>query len=598
MSDRTHLDEVISRLAAAYHKQLLVPFIGAGMSVPTLKAWKDFVEAIAKEAGTWRAGDKAHLTERSHAALIKLRRGRAASIRKSLLNALKVGESGELGVTAQTGALAQLRWPLVISTNYDDLFVRAAQGAWPCKEGDRAIDVVGRSRVDCGRVLASLSEPARPMLWAIHGFLGKVKGLTDAEEERLANEAVVGYEEYRRVLHQDPHFRRAFAEVLRSRSILFLGCGIGDPDIISFLDETLALVGPSSRQHFAVIFRNEEDHEAKAALLKTRLHVEPVLLGSYEELTPEFLRPLAQRARANRPAASRWAYDVTGVGEVADAVARRDVEVWRGSFPDSLPDTDALLVSAGYGTGPEHAGRYPLYFSEGIRKRLRKEGGLNFDGPLDGRMGAAGEVLELGRTKNGGGSIWAAVARGNRHEGPPNATDARDARVIPSVVAKALLLAREKRVRRLHCQLLAAGTSSPFLPRVSLAQMLKGFAATARTTAGALPRMVIHVVDEELLADIASGRMDLSECLDDRMVRCWVEVGDSDGPRRHQEYRSTSARLSEIAEEQHVTGSDWHFTVEPSPARVRPSAEPVAQALKSTLDEIGVLPGSTLRFFR
>ena len=157
-------------------------------------------------------------------------------------------------ITPQTKALARLYWPLVLTTNYDDLLYRAVyeprHSGWAVR---------GRSWSDCDWVVAGLTGPATRTLWALQGFLpypGGPFGAAFAPEEAAALEAelaaqmVVGHEEYRRVTHREPWFRRAFAEVFRSRSFLFLGSGLAENYLLELFGEALEMTGMSPYPHY------------------------------------------------------------------------------------------------------------------------------------------------------------------------------------------------------------------------------------------------------------------------------------------------------------------------------------------------------------
>jgi hypothetical protein len=48
--------DALPRLTAAYHRGLLVPFLGAGMSRETCPGWNALVEALAKDDGVSTVG--------------------------------------------------------------------------------------------------------------------------------------------------------------------------------------------------------------------------------------------------------------------------------------------------------------------------------------------------------------------------------------------------------------------------------------------------------------------------------------------------------------------------------------------------------------
>ena len=80
-----------------------------------------------------------------------------------------------------------------------------------------------------------------------------------ADNSSLRQQLVVGHEEYRRVTYRDLHFCRAFAEMFRQRSLLFLGAGIQETYLQELFGEVLEYYGPSTRPHYAFIQKGEID---------------------------------------------------------------------------------------------------------------------------------------------------------------------------------------------------------------------------------------------------------------------------------------------------------------------------------------------------
>ena len=80
---------------------------------------------------------------------------------------------------------------------------------------------------------------------------------------------VVGHEEYRRVTHREPWFRRAFAEVFRARSFLFLGAGLSENYLLELFGEVLEMTGMSPYPHYAFVNEGEVDPD----FLRSRLNI-------------------------------------------------------------------------------------------------------------------------------------------------------------------------------------------------------------------------------------------------------------------------------------------------------------------------------------
>jgi SIR2-like domain len=207
-----------SRLQFAYDAGRLVPFLGSGMSFPACRLWKGLIEQLEVAAGfsssspTTDHPSPGELTRRANRAVQQLRISQSADkFADSLREALHLVST----VPLTTASLAKTFWPLVMTTNYDDLFWTAF-----IREQGTSQKVLGRSVSDCHAILSSLRTPSEPILWAVQGFLGHICScpLPRNRMNELAKEVVVGHQEYRKVTFNSPHFRRAFAEVFRSRS--------------------------------------------------------------------------------------------------------------------------------------------------------------------------------------------------------------------------------------------------------------------------------------------------------------------------------------------------------------------------------------------
>lgn len=584
-------EHFLPQLVSAYRRQTLVPFLGAGMSVPSFRLWQEFVAELERIAQVGTTGGAFPL-ERSHRALQALRRGGQHSLSDALRSAMRSSSADE--VTKQTEALAEMQWPLVLTTNYDDLYYRAASK--PGADGVAPADVriLGRGEADCRRVLGSLYQPGDRVLWALHGYIGNARPPAAEFDPHLSEEQlVVGHEEYRRVLHHEVHFRRAFAEVLRSRTILFLGCSLGDPDVLGLLDEVVALVGPGIHPHYAVLFACEESASDKERMLQDRLGVTPIVLPEYADLE-RFLRALVDDVRKAQPRQVRWSFDLSSPFGGRAAGAESHLEVARGGLPTTADRGQIVVVSAGVARYELRSdGAFPLYFSEPIRDLLR---GYGID-PWS-HHAVPGGVVPLPRPDGAPTPVVAAFARSPTDEDEHAPADARDARLIHETTLRVLKWASEHGRPVIHCQLLASGDGAPYAPRVALSQMLRAFGAWHRDRSNG-SRLIIHVMKEELLAELSAGRLDLLELLEPDTVRLWVEV--CEGGYRFDRlllFERYDTSISELANRFYVNGLDWAVRVIPHP-EIR-SAPPIRVALcqERTLDALGLLPGSTLRFER
>jgi hypothetical protein len=254
---------VLPRLVCAYEQGRLVPFVGAGLSFPACRLWQPFVDQLEKQAELESAVEDDRpdsLVMRANRAIGRLRALGPAVLAEKVRAAL-FNEKPEL--PPQTAALCRLCWPIVLTTNYDDCLFTALGAA----HQDIRMIIRGRKADHAQYVLNALYEPADPILWALQGYLGGP--FTKKPSDELATEIVVGHEEYRKVAHAEPHFRRAFAEVFRSRSMLFIGSGLREPYFREMFSEILEIYGPCKQPHYAFVKKGELDPQFMATRFQT-----------------------------------------------------------------------------------------------------------------------------------------------------------------------------------------------------------------------------------------------------------------------------------------------------------------------------------------
>lgn len=162
-------DEALPRLGAAYDQGVLVPFVGAGMSVDACPGWGDFITGLEKQAGIAPAAEDAAATDlvrRANLAVRVLKRDAQPAFIQAMRASLYRPRKA---IPGQTRTLARIWWPLVLTTNYDDHFVTAYE-QWHRDPRDR-LTVLGRSPQDAQQVLSSLSGTSGCLLWALQGHL-------------------------------------------------------------------------------------------------------------------------------------------------------------------------------------------------------------------------------------------------------------------------------------------------------------------------------------------------------------------------------------------------------------------------------------------
>ncbi|MFN0057399.1 MAG: SIR2 family NAD-dependent protein deacylase [Planctomycetota bacterium] len=584
-------DAVMPRLAAAYESGKLVPFIGAGMSIPACTDWNNFVYRLEKRAeptkrarSQRRAPPPADIIRRANRAVRLLKSQNRDTFIAAVRHALATEGAGEANsIPAQTRALARLWWPLVLTTNYDNCYVAAFRGRFNV----RRFNVLGRSPGDCQRVLHALNEPASSILWALQGFLDGPHRVRDfVAPPRLADQLVVGHDEYRRVTYRDMHFRRAFAEVFRSRSLLFLGSGIRENYLQELFGEVLEMYGPSSRPHYAIMPEGEAD--AEFLLARFQIVVIPYPKGKHA-VVAEQLNTLADGIERSSRRSTSW-----GWGRPLGSGARKwdsvpELEVARSQLPTSIARKECLIISAGGTVGG-------FFYSSSIRELLRRLGIREHLSP----------TRRLGRYVG-----WYP----RRHVFAVRARSDDDERGLEHIYRAALevLTYAAKRYQVAHMQLLAAGGSDDarevdaawrlrtFPERYSFVQIVRAYAEWRRRHPRAQFRLVLHVIAAPVHMEIASGRLQVLELLTCSDVRFWAEVHTADEEVERRLFQvAPTIEFDAIRRAMNLPKQGWTVEVSPAPnlLDLEEGVRDLAQLLRVSLQELGVVPGSLLLFRR
>src|SRR6185436_2290016 len=199
----------------------------------------------------------------------------------------------------------------------------------------------GRGVEDCQRVLNSLTVAGRTLLWALQGYLEETPCSPAPVKDtlRLQAQLVVGHEEYRRVTYRDIHFRRAFAEVFRHRSLLFLGAGIQESYLQELFGEVLELFGPTTRAHYAFLRKGEVDAEFMLARFQ-------IVVLEYENHArlPGALDELAEAVNRPRQTAVGWRWGGVQRGSEGGPSSPA-LEIVRGPLPAEPAEGECLAVS-------------------------------------------------------------------------------------------------------------------------------------------------------------------------------------------------------------------------------------------------------------
>lgn len=589
-------DAPFDALAAAYGKGLLTPFTGAGLSYPVCPLWVEFVEALERAAGVGggAGSDPMDMMRRASRAALTLRNQGADELGRQVRQVL-YEKARQLGGGLQTPpaatALAGLWWPLVLTTNYDSLFLSAWNHRWvyegrkvrgkpspdPLPDFAKMLPV-GRGRVDCQRILNSTRSPDNPLLWALQGFIPD-----DDKVHPLSKQLAIGHEEYRRQTHEAIHFRRAFAEIYRSRILLFLGSSLRESYLLDLFGEALELLGTIGHFHYALVPAGSVDSD----FLKRRLQILAIEYpcGTHDTSVPDFLRQLKQRIDGPRPHTTYWGVKLDAERTTRIEDAAPDIAVVRGAVRRPTEPGVTIAVGAGRSESGD-----PKVGTESLE--VIKSFGPEAEHAPRERIGET----HVYRVR--GYPIFVVTARDLLKSG----TRARDAREVAPAVGELMEnAATDEDCHRVDAMLFATGRGRTFPQHIALHEMVRGYCTWYATARRRIP-LRIYVRDLRLLGLLEAGRVDLAAMTaPSDILRFWIEtVADGDGYAPQLAAARCSTPLAALLEDYSISGDAWRVDLRPAPNKDhRPAtAFELARNPGTTLAEFGVLTGSTLIFER
>ncbi|HYH94706.1 SIR2 family protein [Hyalangium sp.] len=588
-------DDILPYLASAYRRGVLVPFIGSGMSVPTCTGWKAFILRLADEAGiavsanlkngqrkTLDSAELYRLADRAVRGLGTLSAtARANAYRRALIPSGKA--PGSCDIPEQTRTLARRHWPLVLSTNYDDLYPvsRWRQSSGGETAAAEAPEVLGRDVEDCHKVVRSLDRPSRPILWALQGFLGGQAALQDklvSDRRRrlvLEGQVVAGHQQYQNVINSQIHFRRAFAEVFHRRSLLFLGSGILEDYFVNLFGEISHHYGPSPHPHFA-LFPRMAKKTLDSQFLRTRLGITPVFYDDYGVL-PELLDRLANclsgsgdPPHAGAPATPvAWMHDELGFslsnGSRPPFGSARKVRLRYAPLPVPARDgSECAIVSVG-----RTVSNRPL--EGGQARTLLAEMGLKV-----GARGRGWKALDKAPSlvfRFGDEPLFGIAARLRNTTG--RTADHRDLGIISESVGAALRAASRAGFRRVHLGPVASGRYRlwhPFHPFVQTLTGVREFFASNPDTR--IDTLELHVMHPAVWSPVLAGRIPVAELLSSNVTKIWVDIRDPEGRSEILGVITRgSTKLGDIKKLCGLVPDRWSADILPRPSRLPPAVQ-------------------------
>jgi hypothetical protein len=571
MSGSTKFEDILPLLVSTYQQGRLVPFLGAGMSAPTLNLWGEFIRRLEVRAELHRHDTGLSPDARAQQACTIIRNKEG---RDGLLAAVKEAlASHPVIVPESTTSLAQIRWPLVISTNYDDLFFYACRCSRssesdPERSSEMNVQVLGRSSRDCKLVVSSLTGPFdRQYIWHIQGFLGgQFPGLEPENDipniEALRDQLVIGHSEYRRVTNRAPEFRRCFTEVFNTRSFLFLGSSLREDYFLNLFGEVLDLCGPSAVPHFAFTEKGQVDPGFLADQMNITVCEFPS--GEWQEI-PYWLDCLNKEIKKPKARSTGWSYAIQsstqagtclqiilgcapkrpGPGEAIGFVAGRDEKnhpVPPHHFADLASERHHIVP------GHEHVFYYPDRGLYAVTAHCRPND--DESAVRDALHDLLGSVIEMNSS-----------------------------------------------IATVHFEFSASGGTVP--PVYAFIEVVRAFGEWRAQEQNPPLRLILYIQSDVELC-LTSGRVDVHELLASRLIRFWVVVISCEmhEPVRRAMHCCSNTPVKEVLRDVGVPlDSHWSVSVCPSPRKKDSrgtTPKRTAHVQDLTIIEMGIAFGSVL----
>ncbi|WP_210340321.1 SIR2 family NAD-dependent protein deacylase [Microvirga splendida] len=510
-----------------------------------------------------------------------LRLKSAAERREILIAALRDTSSSTQGLPEQASSLVKGSWPLIITTNYDDILPVANErepGALPLR-------VLGRSAQDCAQVIRGLDVIQDLTVWYIQGHVAGVAASVRQpcpRLEALLDEVVIGHQQYQGVINSATAFRRAFSEVFRRRSLLFVGSGLAESYFVNLIAETLFALGPSPSVHYA-LFSRADLEKVDPEFLAVRLGITPVVYGDTHRELPGALSRIAV-SRDNPVAAqssgamlSRLSFEVPRGDHAGECQDRVEVTIRFAGLSAPRPHACVALsvgldriddrIEPGYG---QMAWRF---FIE--NRKLYDDPEAWFSVP----QAQSGRLFRLG-TEDSPHPVFLVGAREGRHS---ENSDERSLAAITEATREALAAIEEAGFEKVSMGVFSAGEGQEHDVAYCLIAQLSGVRTFLDSSSGSrmLHHIEICVFDGRIWAPVIEGRINVGDLLTSRLARVLVRVADRQG--RWDEYALSVAHgstVGDVLQSYKITGEDADV-----------SARPLTRGLTSTIYDAPVFPG-------
>lgn len=393
----------------------------------------------------------------------------------------------------------------------------------------------------------------------------------------LTAQLTVGHADYRRQTHGAVYFRRAFAEIYRSKPFFFLGSGMSESYFHNLFDEVVELYGNCSHVHHALV---KKGNIADPRMFERRFQVKIHEWSDPAEVVSAIRKLSETVTKETRPKTASWCYWLKVKGAAATSEYIADIEIKRSRLPlrNSLQPTEAVVLSAGANG----------VFGDAGQSWANNAG---VAGQFHARAGVDDRLLRVTAER-----YYAVIARDSSRR------DIRNPRIVAGLVSDLFdyISSEHPNLTVVKSMLLASGPGRKFPQHIALIEMVRGYKNWRQKVGrGPHPFLHIHVVDPAPISLLTAGRVDIVRLLTESLVSFWIEIWEDDGDfHRYIESRPDDTILREIAAEYDVYIDGWCYCIIPPLHGSVESHSVISLSGDDTVRSMGIFFGSTIRFFR
>ncbi len=218
----------------------LVLFAGAGVSCPELPLWGKLLTDMLQDAIDYDLAPEPADIERIQQLIGEKKLLIAAAALKSKLKDnhfnqyfRKTFQSPAKGPNRKHDLIAQAGFRSILTTNFDKLL----ESAWNKVTGIAPTKYTHTRE----EALADLAATGQFAVVKVHGDIDDIEDL------------VLTKHDYCRLIYNNTGLKSFLHSQFSTRSILFLGCSLTDPDMLQFLDWLRSISGSKTSEHFALM---------------------------------------------------------------------------------------------------------------------------------------------------------------------------------------------------------------------------------------------------------------------------------------------------------------------------------------------------------